>query len=368
VIAGFGQTTPPFRARLVAALTRERAAERLLFAAFLRLLSHSVATRRFAFAAALLNARERRPGFFGFELEPDAPQAISVARIRFRGGRCILGVSPDLPDSPRLAYMLRRLTGALPLLTACRGLADGQCRINLDDVSVAPGLAFSAAGPDYHLVPDPIFVAERGYRRIARLYLKRDPPWAERKPVAFWRGSSTGRYAPGNWRALDRVRLCGVAATRPDLFDVGLGGLVQVTPGDAAAIRDSGYLRPPAPAADFILYRYQIDIDGNSNSWSGLFIKLLTGNPVLKVESAEGFRQWYYDRLIPWVNFVPVAPDMSDLVEKVEWLIAHDSEAQRIGAAGRALALSMTVDEELRLARETVAAAMSAMDAAGEEV
>ncbi len=367
MIAGFRQTPPPFRARLVAALTRERAARRLLFAAFLRLLSHTVATRRFGFAAALVNARERRPGFFGFELAPDAPHAVSVARIRFRGGRCILGLSPDLPDSPRLAYMLRRLTGALPLLTACRGLADGQCRINLDDVSIAPGLAFSAAGPDYHLVPDPIFVAERGYRRIARLYLKRDPPWAERKPVAFWRGSSTGRYTPGNWRALDRVRLCRMAATRPDLFDVGLGGLVQVTPDDAEAIRDAGYLRPAVPESEFIHYRYQIDIDGNSNSWSGLFIKLLTGSPVLKVECARGFRQWYYDRLIPWVNFVPVGPDMGDLVEKVEWLIAHDSEAQRIGAAGRALALSMTVDEELRLARETVAAAMSAQDAAGEE-
>jgi hypothetical protein len=349
------------KSRLVAALTRERAAPRLLSAAFMRLLLPALALRRFGFAAALVNARATSPGFFRFELVPGKPAEISVVRIRFRSGQCLLGLNQHLPDSPRLDYMTRRLIGALPLLAASRGLPDGQCWLNLDDVSLKPGLAFSAAGPDYHLVPDPIYLGEQGYRPIARTYLKRDTAWADRRPVAFWRGSTSGYCAPGEWRGLARVKLCELTAARPDLFDVALGGLVQVTPEDAEAISKSGLLRPPVPEADFILYRYQIDIDGNSNSWPGLFGKLLTGSPVLKVESARGYRQWYYDRLIPWRNFVPVAADMSDLVERVEWLMAHDAEARRIGAEGRALALSMNVRDELRLARKTVAAALGAV-------
>ena len=106
-------------------------------------------------------------------------------------------------------------------------------------------------------------------------------------------------------------------------------------------------------------YRIQIDIDGNSNAWSGLFLKLLSGSPVIKVASSGGFRQWYYDRLEPFLNFVPVAADMSDLVEKAEWLLSHDREARAIGEAGRALAMSMSYESEFAASTAVVAAALA---------
>jgi SAM-dependent methyltransferase len=112
------------------------------------------------------------------------------------------------------------------------------------------------------------------------------------------------------------------------------------------------------PVNEFNRFKYQIDIDGNSNSWPGLFQKLLTGSPVLKVTSPYGFRQWYYDRLKPWVNFVPVAADMSDLVEKVKWLKAHDDAARQIGKRGRALAESLDYPGELKRAGRTINAAL----------
>ncbi len=341
---------------MIAALALNGAASRVVSGAIMRLLMGAMRRGRLGLAALAANAWATSPGFFSFELAPGKPEEISVARLRFSGAKCMIGLNRQLPDSPRLYFMLWRLNWTLPILAGCRGL-EGETWLNLDDVSLRPGLAYSA-GPGHFLIPDPVFMAKRGYRRIGKAYLKSDSPWAERRPVAFWRGSTTGYCAPGAWRSLARVRLCEIAAARPDLFDVGLAGLVQRTPEDCEAIRNSGLMRPPVPETDFILNRYQIDIDGNSNSWPGLFGKLLTGSPVLKIASALGYRQWYYDRLIPWENFVPVAADMSDLVEKAEWLLAHDSEAQRIGAAGRALALSMTVPAELRLARESLAAAL----------
>ena len=98
--------------------------------------------------------------------------------------------------------------------------------------------------------------------------------------------------------------------------------------------------------------------EGNTNSWPGLFQKLLTGSPVLKVTSASGHRQWYYDRLKPWVNFVPVASDMSDLIEKVRWLQAHDDAARAIGDHGRTLARSLDYEGELKSASRTIEAAL----------
>lgn len=34
--------------------------------------------------------------------------------------------------------------------------------------------------------------------------------------------------------------------------------------------------------------------------------------------------EWYYDILKPWVHYVPVKRDLSDLVEKIEWLKEND--------------------------------------------
>ena len=93
-------------------------------------------------------------------------------------------------------------------------------------------------------------------------------------------------------------------------------------------------------------------IDGNSNAWSALFCGLLSGSCVLRVESEGGFRQWYYDALKPFVHYVPVRADLSDMDERVAWVLAHDDEARAIGAAGRALAEAMSFEREVGEAAE----------------
>jgi hypothetical protein len=35
----------------------------------------------------------------------------------------------------------------------------------------------------------------------------------------------------------------------------------------------------------------------------------------------------YYDRLEPWVSYIPVAADLSDLKAGVEWALLHQNEA-----------------------------------------
>ena len=71
-----------------------------------------------------------------------------------------------------------------------------------------------------------------------------------------------------------------------------------------------------------------------------------------------GFRQWYYDRLKPWVNFVTVADDMSDLFDKVQWLKKHDAVARAIGEKGQALARSLDYDGQMREACKIIDAAL----------
>ncbi len=357
---GLSGLSLPDRASAPSAALPRLAPPRFALAAYRRAFMEALKRRQFGIAGALVNTRHACPGFFRF-VPGEGPQSLhTVIRLEFRNGRCILALNPHL-SGRRLEFVTYRLLNLLPMLAECRDAPTGSVALNTDDYGLEPGLAFSDARPDRWLIPDPIFLSEDAYQATARHYLRHDIPWSERYRIAFWRGATTGGEIDcERWEELDRVRLCRIAAANPSLFDAGLCGLVQLSEADISAVEASGLVRSFVPETRFHEYRYQIDIDGNTNSWPGLFQKLLTGSPVLKVTSRHGHRQWYYDRLVPWENFVPVASDMSDLVEKVDWLIAHDAEAQRIGAAGRMLALSMTVPAELQHARATIYAALNA--------
>jgi Glycosyl transferase family 90 len=88
-----------------------------------------------------------------------------------------------------------------------------------------------------------------------------------------------------------------------------------------------------------------------------LFQKLLTGSPVLKVASPDGYRQWLYGLLHTRIDYIPVASDSSDLVEKTRWVLATEDAAQEIGERGRALALSLTYESQSVEATRTIAGA-----------
>src|SRR5947207_9703640 len=104
--------------------------------------------------------------------------------------------------------------------------------------------------------------------------------------------------------------------------------------------------------------RSHLVIDGNSSPWSNLFQQLLTGSTVLKVESTRGLVQWYYDELRPWHNFVPIAPDISDLVDKVKWLNRNDRVAEAIGCRGFDLAKRLSYAREIARSVPTISAAI----------
>jgi len=57
---------------------------------------------------------------------------------------------------------------------------------------------------------------------------------------------------------------------------------------------------------------------------------------------------------------VPVARDLSDLVEKVDWCLANDEAAREIAEQGQAFALAHTLEAGRRIAIDNVRRAASA--------
>eukprot|EP00854_Cymbomonas_tetramitiformis_P004472 gene4472-5483_t len=107
-------------------------------------------------------------------------------------------------------------------------------------------------------------------------------------------------------------------------------------------------LKTPLPWDEMLGFKALVDVDGDSQSQEETFWKLYSDTVTLKVEC--GFRQWYYDKLEPWRHFVPVKCDMSDLVEKVKWVldVANRQAVEKITRASTRVLSEVTYKGEVR--------------------
>jgi Glycosyl transferase family 90 len=231
----------------------------------------------------------------------------------------------------------------------------------------AGGLAFCASHDDVILVPDPVFVNSGGYAafRAPSLML----PWSLRGATVLWRGTSTGigqvsteAMAADDPHLRQRIRMCLMLRSVQ-----GTDARIAKTESDVASLdrqrlRRHGLLGGKIAQRNWGRYKFAIDVDGHTNAWSNLFVRMLLGCCVLKIESQHGFRQWYYNKLMPWRHYVPVRADMADLVERIEWCRSHDGECAEIARAGSALAHAMSVDGEIAEAAIRLEAASKRSD------
>lgn len=241
-----------------------------------------------------------------------------------------------------------------------------RCVIDLGDGSDAGDyrrIAYSSARADTVLVPDPYFYMNDNYNDLRARARRDGRPWRDRADVVFWRGSAGGRRSkvPSiagdlRWDWLARVHLCAIARAsgHSDRLDIGLTSLHQIPePFLREAIEKAGFLLPAVPKERFLGYRYLLDIDGWTNSWS-LLDKMICGAAIVKVASPTGHRQWYYDRLVAWENYIPVAADLSDFEETMDWVAAHPEEGERLAAAAASLAGGIQLQPALARAEAAV--------------
>lgn len=280
-------------------------------------------------------------------------QAQSPTRANF--------VISRLMPHDRIDFFVTRFLQTLPLITCYHQSVDFVSKsmtLNLDDSADLPGIAFCSNRSDSLLIPDTDFIQSFGYQQLREATIQRPIPWEHRLPVVFWRGSSTGVREGRTWQTIPRVRMCSLLqSVNPDLqayFDVGIVSLAQMAAWERHEFLQTSTLKAFVPINKSACYRYQIDIDGNTNAWAGLFQKLLMGCTVLKVDSPSAFRQWYYQKLQPFVHFIPIKSNFEDLAEKVQWAIDHPLEAKQIARNGQALALAMDYATEIQAATRRI--------------
>ena len=58
-------------------------------------------------------------------------------------------------------------------------------------------------------------------------------------------------------------------------------------------------------------YKYLISIDGMTAAWKRVPWIMQSDSVLFKTTTK--MYQWFYDGLVPWVNYIPLRPDLGDL-------------------------------------------------------
>ncbi|GAA96470.1 hypothetical protein E5Q_03137 [Mixia osmundae IAM 14324] len=212
-------------------------------------------------------------------------------------------------------------------------------------------------------------------------YPGRDPEWDD-KPSAklVWRGSLTGSaFAVGNensYKGSPRFRLSHLGEARSGGREVDIelesGGIdtivvplrnlterfldlavtgrpIQCDESVCEELKKLINFAPRMNHEDLMQHKYVLDVDGNG--WSGRFHKLLSSNSLVMKSTMH--KEWWLDRLTPWVHYVPVNVDYSDIYnlmvyfEGIEGSVPHRDQARSIASEGAAFARAHWRQEDM---------------------
>jgi hypothetical protein len=146
------------------------------------------------------------------------------------------------------------------------------------------------------------------------------PSWESKKPLAFWRGGSSGCERPTL-----RMRVVDSLVDSPHVdIKFTRGGW----PANDAVIPDDRFASERVDIPKHLEYKYIFILDGNCIASAHQWV-FGSGSVPIMITHPEN-KYWFQRYLKPMVNYVPIAYDLSDLHDKLEWLVTHDAEAKTI--------------------------------------
>lgn len=180
------------------------------------------------------------------------------------------------------------------------------------------------------LIPD--FEMIEGYQSLDQELDQgiNEVPWDEKKNMSFWRGSSTGgTYNIENYKTMPRVQLSYMSLKHSELVDARISKLVQCTEEISRKLHEEKLVGAASPIRDHLKYKYLIDIDGNSCTYSRLYWILRSNCVPLKHKSPN--IQWYYGGFKNNQNICFFSLDEEpSITTQIEFLAQNDDLAYQI--------------------------------------
>lgn len=175
----------------------------------------------------------------------------------------------------------------------------------------------------------PIIWKLNARRHFRDLYLvpRNDIEWNKKLNKAVFRGAATGKGLLNHTVACNDLPRCHLVYTyaNSELVDAKLTKLLNILP---ERIDGVGLLGPELSLRQMLQYKAIIILEGNDVS-SGLKWALLSQSVVIMPRPK--FTSWAMEEMLePWVHYIPIETDLSNVEEMVEWMLQHQAEATRI--------------------------------------
>jgi hypothetical protein len=233
----------------------------------------------------------------------------------------------------------------LKKLIAMTGLPDVDFIVTLHDSLdgenlVAPVFVFAKNSQKVSksiLFPD--FDAMSGYHKELEEVQRGNSlfPWHQKRDQAVWRGAMTGGiFTPDNFLTFPRTKMVSLSLEFPNFIDARFTYLTQCENCKRIKRKFSNYFSDFLPIYNHIAFKYQILVDGNSCAYARAYWQLFSNCVILKQDSDS--IQWYYRGLQPYVHYIPVKADMSNLVDQIRWARENDEQARAISQQAQGFA------------------------------
>ena len=172
---------------------------------------------------------------------------------------------------------------------------------------------FREPGVEYLFLPQDDHIFQYGLR--SHFLLENLPKWSDRIPQIFWRGSGSRRSG------FKRKEVVSTLIDNP-AADVRFVDN-WIYPSDEIP---EHWIGTNIVYWHFCNYKMVLIIDGNGISSAHTWCFGIGAVPLMITNNTF----WFSDLLIPFDNYIPVKYDLSDLKEKIEWVLEHDLEAKAI--------------------------------------
>jgi hypothetical protein len=179
--------------------------------------------------------------------------------------------------------------------------------------------------------------------RYYRNCIRKDVRFKDKKSGIYWRGVDSGNIVrevlPGR---CNRLKICeawdGYKVEGGPTWDLGITQFLQ-TRKNFPVDRLDPLAKGKTSVHDLIKYKYTLCLPGNDVSSQLLWA--LAGNTVPFHPYPFFFETYWYDggegksALEPWVHFIPIKHDGSDLGDRYEWCLSHQDECMAVVEAGK---------------------------------
>jgi hypothetical protein len=192
---------------------------------------------------------------------------------------------------------------------------------------------------DKFLLPDSNMLKDNWQSLIKKIELaNQNYTWEKKLTTFFWRGASTGGeaqylYNVTNFAKFPRLKLVMLSKLYPDLIDAKFFKPIFSKDKDGDNLQTILKLlnaedKESTQEIDHLKYKYLLSIDGNSCTGTRVPWIMLSNSVLVKQDSNK--IQWFYSAIKPYVHYIPIKSDLTNIFSQLDWIKNHDYEVQSI--------------------------------------